>query len=180
MKHTEEEIVEFWRGKVIYSEESPSGIVWKKNGKLAGYLNPNGYWYVGSYLSGHKVSTLVHRIVMFLHVPWQEGDIDHINGHPEDNRIENLRIVSTQINCRNTRKRSDNSTGYTGVSFEKPEGRLGRYRAHWIDENGKPRSKSFAISRCGEGALQLAVQEREAQLRRLKYLGEGYTERHGL
>lgn len=179
----EREVMEWWSSKVRYCAKSPSGIVWIKNGQQAGYLNPNGYWYIGSTMSGHRISTLVHRIVYFLHNSWQEGDIDHINGDGSKNLIENIRLVSTKINCRNMARRSDNKTDYTGVTYEaaSADGRTGdRYRAHWIDESGKSRVKNFPVSKFGDLAFENAVSFRNSKLEELRDTGEGYTSRHGM
>ncbi len=43
--------------------------------------------------------------------------VDHINHKPEDNRLSNLRIVTQSQNMQNTRMRSDNKSGVTGVSL---------------------------------------------------------------
>ncbi len=65
-----------------------------------------------------------HRVVWFLHYgEWPEECIDHINGVRSDNRVENLRSVSKRVNIKNSKIRSDNSTGVTGVSFDKSRGR---------------------------------------------------------
>lgn len=53
--------------------------------------------------------------------------IDHINHIRDDNRIENLRVVSRVDNQRNQSLRSDNSSGNVGVSFMK---KLGKWEAY--------------------------------------------------
>lgn len=59
-----------------------------------------------------------HRVIWFYHTgEWPEGEIDHINGVPADNRIENLRVVTSTQNSKNIRRRRDNLSGITGVSW---------------------------------------------------------------
>jgi len=57
-------------------------------------------------------------------------DIDHVNGDKLDYRRQNLRVCSHQQNCFNQRLKSNNSTGYTGVSFAKNVGRYESYVHH--------------------------------------------------
>lgn len=59
-------------------------------------------------------------------------DIDHANGNKLDYRRKNLRVCSHQQNCFNQKLRSNNSTGYTGVSFAK---NIGKYESY-IHHNG--------------------------------------------
>jgi hypothetical protein len=65
--------------------------------------------------------TLVHRIIWKI----ERGEIpegmvvDHINGNPFDNRLENLRLVTHTENCRNARSHTTNKTGLKGVAWDK-------------------------------------------------------------
>ncbi|WP_049207406.1 HNH endonuclease [Serratia marcescens] len=52
-----------------------------------------------------------------------DGFIDHINRDRGDNRIANLRVVNRRQNNINTRIRSDNASGFKGVSFHKKSGK---------------------------------------------------------
>jgi len=67
---------------------------------------------------------LAHRLAWFIfYGKWPEGTIDHINGDPKDNRIENLRDVPHEENMRNCKKRKDNTSGVTGVYYHKLSGK---------------------------------------------------------
>lgn len=60
----------------------------------------------------------VHRVAWAMyHGDWPNGQIDHIDHDGLNNRIENLREVSNADNCRNRRRRKDNRSGFTGVTF---------------------------------------------------------------
>lgn len=66
------------------------------------------------------VKFYAHRIVWTLaHGEWPRGGIDHINGRRQDNRPANLRDVAHADNCRNQPISSANTSGATGVSYDK-------------------------------------------------------------
>ena len=50
--------------------------------------------------------------------------IDHINGDPLDNRIENLREATLAENAQNVAMHRDNTSGYLGVSFDRPRNKF--------------------------------------------------------
>ena len=61
-----------------------------------------------------------HRVIwciVYGNFPIPPLQIDHINGDRADNRLENLRLVDNQTNCKNQKLRRNNSTGMTGVSW---------------------------------------------------------------
>lgn len=72
-------------------------------------------------MSYNKGNMLVHLAIWIMHngeIP--EGmEIDHINGNPLDNRIENLRLASRSQNAFNTRIRKSNKSGVKGVNWNK-------------------------------------------------------------
>jgi len=100
-----------------------SGLVeWKDNvnkrfaGKEAGSRNKNGYVDIrckNNRIYGHRVAWLL------THKEWPDGQVDHINGITDDNRIENLRVVSNQQNHTNMKKHKGNSSSVTGVYWNK-------------------------------------------------------------
>lgn len=59
-----------------------------------------------------------HRVAWALYYgKWPDSEIDHINGDPADNRIENLRCVTKEQNMRNQRRSIANKSGVTGVCW---------------------------------------------------------------
>lgn len=61
-----------------------------------------------------------HRLAWFyVHGEWPNGEIDHINGVRDDNRLANLRVVTRTENLRNRGMSSHNTSGITGVSWNK-------------------------------------------------------------
>ncbi|WP_273761537.1 HNH endonuclease signature motif containing protein [Aeromonas hydrophila] len=103
-------------------------------GCVAGCANSKGYLTVGINRKKHYV----HRIIweMFNSKIPDGMQIDHINGNKSDNRLENLRLASNQVNSKNQKRKSTNSSGLTGVSWDS---QTGMWRAH-ITVNGKMKS----------------------------------------
>lgn len=100
-------------------------------GEPSGWIQPNGYIRMcikGKHYQAHRLVWLYHYGTM------PEGVIDHINGVKDDNRIENLRVVSQKHNAQNTLTlRKNNTTGYVGVTKNK-----GKYQANiWVDGKSK-------------------------------------------
>lgn len=83
-------------------------------GKAIGCLSGDGAFHVVIAREHYKI----HRLVWLWHYGnWPRYEIDHINGNRVDNRIENLRDVPHDVNLRNTKKRINNTSGYTGISY---------------------------------------------------------------
>lgn len=157
----------------------------RKQGKPAGHIERDGYSRVN--INGYRYC--VHRLAwLYVHGSFPQCSdelyIDHINGNPSDNRIENLRTSSSAFNNRNSKKSSNNTSGIRGVSREEAWNGYRFYYywvAYWHDENGKKKRKLFPIYTYGEDeAKQLATNYRGEQIRLLKdNFGIIYSNRHG-
>jgi len=93
-------------------------LYWRKSrgcvaaGSKAGTVLNSGY--IGITIDGKCY--LAHRLVYKWHFGVVGEEIDHINGDKQDNRIENLRVVSRSQNQWNSVLRSDNTSGIKGVT----------------------------------------------------------------
>jgi len=93
-----------------------------KQGSVVGTKTANGYRSVAI----HKKQYLAHRVAwLYVHGEWPTGQIDHINGIRDDNRLCNLRDVPQNINMQNQRvaHKCKTSTRLLGVYYEKKSGR---------------------------------------------------------
>lgn len=87
--------------------------------------------YPNGYLDGHSIAK--HRAIWAVHYgEWPDRQIDHINRDVLDNRISNLRQCTATENLRNRGIMRSNTTGVTGVYFDKHSRWVAR-----IGENGK-------------------------------------------
>lgn len=79
-----------------------------------------------------------HRVIWTLHhgrIP--DGMvIDHINGDPSDNRIENLRACTETENARNSRNKKHSASRFKGVARYNQRGKI-RWRARICTDGGR-------------------------------------------
>ena len=89
-----------------------------KIGSLAGSSSTNKR-YSSIQINGRKYKN--HRIIYAMTTgEWPVGEIDHRNGKPGINRPNNLRDTTHVNNMYNGNKRSNNTSGYIGVCWHKP------------------------------------------------------------
>lgn len=61
----------------------------------------------------------VHQLIYLYHNGYIPKALDHVNGNTFDNRIENLRPVTTTENAQNRKKPVSNTSGIKGVTWNK-------------------------------------------------------------
>jgi hypothetical protein len=178
-----------FKERLEYSEESPSGLIWKippknkKVGDAVGYVRVSKRGVRRWQTMIDYKSYLCHRLIWELvngEIP--EGlTIDHIDQNPLNNKIENLRCVPNKVNVRNKGIYSNSSTGIAGVStWICPRSGDKYYQAQWVDLKGNKRGKKFQVKRHGEELAEFLAQEyRQHQIDLLNLQGAGYTEKHG-
>ena len=81
----------------------------------AGFISAEGYrriWVAGCAQQAHRLAWL------WVHGAWPTHGLDHIDGDPSNNRIDNLRDVSAAINSQNRKSPCKGSkSGFLGVSW---------------------------------------------------------------
>jgi len=123
--------------QVLDYDSEKGEFVWKQRvsirimvGDKAGHPLLNGY--IGIGIDGKKY--LAHRLAWFwVYGEWPPGIIDHINRDKTDNKLSNLRVCSKSENAANSKRRSDNTSGFKGVFFNK---NLGVWTAK-VQKNGR-------------------------------------------
>lgn len=120
----------------------------RKVGWFAGAKIPNGYLTIridGKTYYAHKLAWL------WVHGVWLTPD--HKNRNKADNRLDNLRPANKSENAINSKTRSDNSSGYPGVSLHSN----GRWHAY-VNKDGKRHNAYFASR---DGAVEWASAKRK-------------------
>jgi len=107
--------------RTIFHYDPITGIfTWKTNmgnvkcaGKRAGWIHPK-YGYVVIRVCG--INTGAHRLAwIFSHGINPKEIIDHRDGNPSNNALENLRLASPSLNGANSKCRSNSKSGIKGV-----------------------------------------------------------------
>jgi hypothetical protein len=133
---------------------------------LKGSLSSNGYLTVGLSKNRKPKTHYIHQLVAreWVSNPEEKRCIDHIDGSRSNNHWENLRYATHSENNRNTKKRSDCSSVYKGVSIH---AQSGKWQA-FIVCNGKNKGLGlFANQREAAEAYNAAAVEFYKEFARL-------------
>lgn len=176
-----------WSDYFVLDNSSPSGLSiiledntikpvgvkqFKKNGKAHGWR-----------LKFIEDLYYIHRVIWVMkngHID-QVLVVDHLDGNPFNNSIDNLGLKTRTNNNRNKSKQINNISGITGVALVETNKDSWYYVAKWNESNGAEKSKYFSIKKLGEEyAKLLAIEYRKEQILRLVNEGLDYTNRHGI
>lgn len=96
-----------------------SDYEWLSKWKWNADRRKSGKWYArrSYYVNGKRLKAYMHVEIMS---PARGLDIDHIDGDGCNNQRFNMRVVQHQQNTWNQKKRSNNVSGYKGVSWYNP------------------------------------------------------------
>jgi hypothetical protein len=171
-------------------DKSPSKVSWNidrfmgygkgrkyaSKGDSAGYLDE--YWKVKFKNCKYSLHNVVYTLA-FGNIP-KGCVVDHINRNPSDNSLHNLRLIPLEMNSRNRKKSSRNTSNFTGVHLDHKNYRTVTFVCTWYDAQGSKKTKSFSASKYGILEAQVkACLYRQQKIKELNLQGLGYTQNHG-
>lgn len=141
-EETKKRISEAKRIKNVYDTSGEFGIGWTRSG-YEFYFDIEDYELINQYcwhkhkdgylrtrydcINGKNKYILMHRLIMVGYSKDMKIEIDHINGKPNDNQKENMRITDHKSNMKNTKLYSNTTHGCNGVYYSKKEK---KFKAH--------------------------------------------------
>lgn len=117
----DEELLKWAQANLEYRD----GELWWKIKKTRRRLDvpagavTRGYRNICTTIDGKRKMVPAHRLIYLMHHRHLPQAVDHIDGNPANNSIENLRAASCAENQWNAKKRSDSSSGIKNVSLHK-------------------------------------------------------------
>ena len=84
-----------------------------KSGSVAGTNRDDGYIVICVDQKRYRA----HRLIFMFHNGYYPNEIDHIDGNPANNKIENLRESNRKLNMMNVGRYSTNTSGYKNISW---------------------------------------------------------------
>jgi hypothetical protein len=161
-----DKLIERWKVIKDYDNYSVSTFGRVRNDQTGNMLKLNkdraGYLRIGLYKNDTQVYFFVHRLVGITFVDNSKNKqlIDHIDNNTTNNYFKNLRFVTNSENQMNKTKQSNNTSGITGVYFEK--------------SNNKWRAQIYLNSKRKHlGCFETIEQAKEARIKAVnKYFGE--------
>ena len=104
------EIFDYRDGSLIRKIKTCRNVI---VGDAVGTVHNNGYLRVQI----SRKLYYVHRLIFMMHHGYFPKEIDHIDGNPQNNKIENLREATHLQNGKNLAIKKTNKSGVSGVGF---------------------------------------------------------------
>lgn len=102
----------YWK----YNPDRPKYWNTKYAGKVAGHFRKDGYYVVNI----DRVLYLGHRVIWLIcKGMWPEFLIDHEDQNPSNCSIDNLRQATVEVNRKNSKRYTNNTSGKMGVHWDK-------------------------------------------------------------
>jgi len=129
-------------------------IIWKKKtsvkarikiGQEAGHVKAYTKNLLYRIIKFNFIQYKAHRLAYYMYhgIDPRNNDIDHEDRNGLNNKINNLRLATRSDNCKNRKFQKNNTSGITGVSWEK---RRGKWLAQ-IKLNGKVKYLGLYINK---------------------------------
>lgn len=102
-------------GEFVWKWRSDIGLATnvRQCGLVAGRIDSKGYRRIAI----HRRAMAASRLAWLLsYGEWPKGEVDHINGNPQDDRLANLRLATRSQNLANSRNRGRNPKGTRRLS----------------------------------------------------------------
>ena len=162
--------LEYIQSVLRIDRNSPSGLSWlprqdmkfnfgdQSAGSVNTYKKKNySSWKVNVAFNGSSHSLKCSRVIFLLEFGRLSENkiIDHIDGNPLNNKVENLRESTRNQNNQNSRRPKTNTSGHKGVYWDK---KSGKWRV-LIFANGK--FHHFGFYEDKEEAIRVAIEARK-------------------
>ena len=113
------------------------------------HVDTNGYPKISISNKGIRKTCKIHRLVAYYFIPNPENkpQVDHIDGNPQNNSIENLRWCDHSQNQQNSSAKFNNKLGIKNISLTK-EGRYRfskQYQGRTVEERFKTVEEAIAF-----------------------------------
>lgn len=132
------------------------------------HLNNSGYAQRNARVSGRYVSRMLHRELLSA----TNGQLcDHVNRDRLDNRRANSRFIDRRGNALNSKLKSNNLSGYRGVSYDKAV-RFKKFAAQIRTSKGSKTIGRYTTAEAAARAYDCAAIHYHGEFKRLNFPDE--------
>lgn len=117
------------RLKELFTYAPDGTFVRNRTGKMVKCSETKGQKYLRLGIYGKTYA--LHRLIFLYHHGYLPEITDHIDGNKLNNKIENLRSVTQQENCLNSKHRSTSKSPYKNVYLQSPTANSD-WKRNWV------------------------------------------------